>query len=207
MLMFYFGRIATLAAFLILVALAINTTPVFKWTFLLLALMPMSMYLAAVYSADPITNGLAFLAIVLVLRCVFGVENVSRADLVQLCLAFCCLALCKQVYVALALLLFMIPRQKFGGARRYVLAILCVVGLPTVLSLGWMLSVQSLHVPLHQGCDAHAQLLFIFSHPFHYMTVLCIELIRIDHYCYVAGRLGRLEIFLPNEVYCLYWAA
>ncbi len=205
--MFYFGRIATLTAFLIFVALAINTTPVGKWTFLLLALMPMSIYLAAVYSADAITIGLAFLAIALVLRCVFSVENVSGSDLVRLCLAFCCLALCKQVYVALALLVFMIPRQKFAGIRRYILAIVCIVVVPTVLSLGWLLSIQSLHVPLHQGCDAHAQLLFIFSHPFHYITVLCIELIRMENYYYVVGCLGRLDIFLPNKVYCLYWAA
>jgi uncharacterized membrane protein len=205
--MFYFGRIATLTAFLILVTLAINTTPVCKWTFLLLALMPMSLYLAAVYSADPITNGLAFLAIALVLRCVFSIDNFGRGDLVRLCLAFCCLALCKQFYVALALLFFLLPRQKFGGTCRYVLAISCTVALPILLSLGWMLSVQSLYVPLHHGCDAHAQLHFILSHPLRYVTALCIELLRMEHYYYVVGCLGRLDVFLPNQVYWLYWAA
>jgi hypothetical protein len=205
--MLYIARGADLAAFLLLVSLAVAVTPIHKWIMTLVALAPMALYLAAAVSADPVTMGLSFLGLALVLRCAVAVENVGRRQLWPLVLTFCLLALSKQIYVVLVLMFFMIPPRQFGGLRRYCLAALAVVGLPVALNVAWWLAVQPLYVPLQPGVEPAAQLREIFRHPLHFVGMTC-EAIRVKSVLlHVVGLLGCLDIRLPPNVYRWYWLA
>lgn len=82
MIVFYLGRLFALAAFIALVAFAIRTTPFLKWGFCAAALLPMTLFMAASWSADSMTIALAFLVTALALR---GVANPIAAFLLGLC--------------------------------------------------------------------------------------------------------------------------
>src|SRR6202795_4617454 len=60
--LFYLGRLFGLGAWMVLVFLAIKTTPILKWSYFLLALMPMTLYLAASNSVDSVVIRVAFLS-------------------------------------------------------------------------------------------------------------------------------------------------
>lgn len=82
MIVFYLGRLLALAAFIALVAFAIRATPFLKWGFCAAALLPMTLFMAASWSADSMTIALAFLVTALAFR---GAANPIAAFLLGLC--------------------------------------------------------------------------------------------------------------------------
>jgi uncharacterized membrane protein len=205
--MLYAGRAANLAAYLALVSAAICIIPFHKWTMLLVALMPMPMFIAGTLSADPVTIGLAFLAIAQCLQCVHREGKLGWRELAELSATFCLLALCKQFYVLLAALFFLIPREKIGGWRRYLAAAFAAVALPVVLNVGWLLSVQSLYVRQQVGFDPPAQLHAIFNDPTNFLTAMYNAIFNIDLYCYMVGTLSMFNVAMNDYVYYLCWLA
>ena len=69
--MFYFGRFFNLLSYIVLVSIAIKITPVFKYPFMISALLPMSLYLAPSYSADSFNNAFAFLFFAYIFKLIF----------------------------------------------------------------------------------------------------------------------------------------
>ena len=112
MIVFYLGRLFALAAFIALVAFAIRTTPFLKWGFCAAALLPMTLFMAASWSADSMTIALAFLVTALALR---GVANPIAAFL---------LGLCKPVNFLVAFI-----------SRRWILPVAAVLGFAVLLLL------------------------------------------------------------------------
>ncbi len=114
------ARLAELAAFIGLIALAIRRLPSRRWVIALLALSPVALFQAATISADAITNAFAVLVIADALAltaCEQG--TVPRALLLETMLATVALALCKQPYI-LAAGLLLLPawrhRRQIGAA-------------------------------------------------------------------------------------------
>lgn len=68
MIVFYLGRIFALIAFVALARYAIVTTPFLKIGFMAAALLPMTLFMAASWSADALTIGLTFAATAVALR-------------------------------------------------------------------------------------------------------------------------------------------
>lgn len=204
---YYCGRLASVAGYLLLVTLAIAVTPIHKWLMLLVAMTPMAMYLCGVYSADSVTIGLCFLTIAMVLRCVLVGETITPKDAVHLAIVLCLTALTKQTSIVFLLLFFLIPRRKFGSTRRYFGAMGGAVVLPVLLTLGWSLCVRSLYAPSLPGVDPHAQLQYVLGHPFHFAMLLCGALIQPQQYLLAIGILGNLDVGLPVLFYLLYWLA
>lgn len=121
-LIFYLARLFNLAAFLILLYHAIKITPVYKWLFLMLALMPMTIYLAGSMSGDALTISAAFLFFSLILKNAIGKGNeVSHADFFGLVALMIIVSLSKNAYFPIILLWFVIPKTKFGLIKKYIL--------------------------------------------------------------------------------------
>ena len=133
---FYLGPTGTLIGYLLLVAAAVWRMPVQKWTLVLVALMPMSIFLAASLSADAVSIGLSLLAIAMILRLALGQELVSRRSLSWLAVVLLLLALAKPGYVLISLLVFLIPKERFSRPGECWKARTCLVGLPFVLDAG-----------------------------------------------------------------------
>ena len=82
-----------LAVFLALAVLAVKRTPVLKWTVALVAMMPLSMFLAASISADAVTLALAILTVALVLRLAVEPAKANLGEVLALAAVMSLLAL------------------------------------------------------------------------------------------------------------------
>lgn len=207
MALLYVARLANVVAYVALMVSALRYMPVQKWTLFLIAMMPMSMFLAGSLSADVITNGAAFLVIAMVLHDALQAQRLTRRHLATLLLWSVVVALSKQAYCLLPLLFIIVPAWKLGGRWQWRLATSTLVGIPILLCLAWSLSVNSLYAPLRAGVDPPAQLHYLLTHPQEYATVFFHRMVQPDVYYYLVGVLGWYTVFLPQPVYAIYWLA
>ena len=89
----YAGRISALLCWITIVFIAIRITPVFKWVFVLVALLPRSLSLSESLSADGPTNAMALLLTAVIMRKILGNEiKLNNWDVFSsLPWVFCCL--------------------------------------------------------------------------------------------------------------------
>jgi uncharacterized membrane protein len=205
--LFYLARIANLIVYVLLAAAAVRQTPVQKWTMAMVALIPMSVYLAASLSADAMMLGLSLLIVATILKLALGNEKPSRRSLLVLGFLFVLLSLSKQPYLALALLFFTIPSRQFASpARRWLTAGL-MIGLPVAIELAWMSSLGGLYVPILPFVDPAAQLRWIAGHPYDYTVNVIQAMGRWDIHSFMIGAFGWLGPRLPQWIRETYWAA
>ena len=119
LLLFYLGRLASVAAAAFLLALTLRVAPFHRPVFFLLGLLPMSVFQTGSFSADAVTNGLAFLLTAYTLRCAYGERpRVRASDWAILSGLSILLALAKPGYVLLSTIVFLIPKARCESAGR-----------------------------------------------------------------------------------------
>ncbi len=120
--LFYAGRIGNLLLWVLLIYMAILITPFFKWTFLLLALLPMSVNQAASLSPDGMINGVSFFLVALVLKMAFTRNHViSIKEIVITLLLVFFLTIAKNVYFLLGGLVLLISKERFTTQKSRVM--------------------------------------------------------------------------------------
>jgi uncharacterized membrane protein len=82
--------------------------------FLLIALMPMSLYLAVSISADSLNTALSLFTICLFLNLIFKEDVINEKDMVLVSMSILGLALSKQIYALLGLMFFIIFAFNFS---------------------------------------------------------------------------------------------
>ncbi len=109
--MFYLGRFFNLITFLVLCAFAIKITPVFKFPFLICAILPMNLSLAPTYSIDSFNNAFAFLFFAYIFKLLFTPppDGISKNQYIKLLILGLIGALCKGLIYPLILCIFL-PR-------------------------------------------------------------------------------------------------
>ena len=118
MFLLYAGRLGNLFIWILFIYLAIGFTPVAKWLFTMIALLPMSVFQASSLSPDAMTTSLAFLLITSIFRLAFDdSRKIKSFDLLLIALISVLLALSKNVYFFLTLLVFLIPPRKFSSIK------------------------------------------------------------------------------------------
>ena len=111
----FLGRFTNLVFFAFLAAWAVKRTPVAKAVFASVALLPMTLHLAASYSRDSNLLALCLLFAALVLDLAFGPrEQIGWKQLILPALAGLLIVPSKIVYFPLALLVFLIPAARLG---------------------------------------------------------------------------------------------
>lgn len=117
----FLGRLTNLLFFAFLAAWAVKRTPVAKAVFATVALLPMTLHLAASYSRDSNLLALCLLFAALVLDLAFGpAEKISWKQLIPPALAGLLIVPSKVVYFPLALLVFLIPAARLGRFSKLV---------------------------------------------------------------------------------------
>jgi uncharacterized membrane protein len=197
LILLYIGRLFSLLLWIYLVYLAIKITPVHKWVFLMLVLMPMSLFQAATISADTITMGLSFLTIAIFLNFAFdkGKEKINIKDICILAPLLIILVLTKPFYFLIMFLFFIIPVKKFGS-RKKLLLIFSLISLSVIMiTLIWYSAVSGLYVPENPDASIKGQLAFISADPANYIYIL---LNTIYEYTsgYMIGFVGQLGWFV-----------
>jgi uncharacterized membrane protein len=169
----WLARAANLAAFLALAAFAIRVCPVRRWTLVLLALLPMSLAMAASVSADAVTFGVALLFVAVAMRAALASGRLASSELAGLLAAAVALGLVKSGVQPLAAAALAIPAARCGGAGRW-LALLAGIGLAVAVPLGlWLVALEAAgSPPLTEGADPAAQLRHVLADPFGLLRVL-----------------------------------
>ena len=202
----YASRITTLLGWLVVVFFAIRTIPIFKWVMVMIALMPMTVYLSASVSADGMTNAMAMLTTALILRSTLARESaVEPGEWIAITLACVLLALTKQIYFLIAFLAFMTPVKRFGGWKMKAMLCLGTIGAATAANLIWMLLVRNT-VAVESWVNPHEQTVFILSHPFRYAAFLFENFFNYlsTYLIWFVGTLGCLNVNLPEWIWPTY---
>jgi uncharacterized membrane protein len=202
----YASRIATLLGWLIIVFFAIRTMPVFKWVTVMIALMPMTAFLASSPSADAMTNALAMLTTALILRSALARKgSVGTGEWMTIVAACVLLALTKQLYFLIAVLTFMTPVERFGGWKKKTMLCLGAIGAAIAANLLWLILVRNT-VTVEAWAQPHEQTMYVLSHPLKYAVMLLqMVLDRWQTYLiWFVGTLGWLDVYLPAWIWSTY---
>lgn len=111
------GRLANLVCFAALAAAAVRFAPFGRRIFAAVALLPMTLHLAASFSRDALLLGLCFVFTSLCLRAAFGEKAPSRALLLAIAAAGLLFCPGKAVYLPLAALVLLIPSKRLALPR------------------------------------------------------------------------------------------
>lgn len=179
---FYGGRIANLLVAVLLIALAIRAAPQYGGILASGALLPMSLYELASWSADAATIALAFLFTALLL--------VPPRRIWVVALAGFALALCKPAYFLVALLALVMPFR-----RRDRILILFATAFGTLLAI--LAAVRGAYnARFGYPVDAAAQVRCIAAHPIRFAGVALRDLGTNGRF-YIEEMIGR---FGANEI-------
>ncbi|MBQ9608467.1 MAG: DUF2142 domain-containing protein [Lachnospiraceae bacterium] len=208
-----FGRIFNLLIYLAFAYTAIRITPILKNTMVVIALLPMSLYQAASFSPDSMLNGLCFLFAALVFYYAYGDKQEIRiSDVIKLGILLAFIFLCKYVYVALGLLVFIIPKNKFGDKKEYIKKF--IIGLIPVLIFGIIAvyaavsaitsGAESANERIIEGTSAMTPLEFLLGNPVNIIKLLIYSfLYKLTDYVYWLDVLGSLNYQLGPLIYII----
>ena len=203
----YMGRVGTLIGYLLLATAAVWLMPVQKWTLMLVALMPMSIFLAASVTADALSIAVSLLAIAMILRLALRTESVSPGSLWWLAATLLLVALVKPAYVLIALLFFLVPRGKFSNRWWCWWVRAWMIGLPLAVSMAWVFSIRGLCMPMRPCVDVNAQACWMLANPGTYLKLLVTRITDLYVHSAIIATLGWGTIFLTPPVYAVYWLA
>jgi uncharacterized membrane protein len=203
----YIGRVGTLAGYLLAVVAAVWLTPVHKWLMALIALMPMSIFLAASLSADALTIAYSLLAIAMVLRLALQPDSLGRRDVWWLGGILLLVALAKPAYVFISLLFLIVPKDKFADRGQCWRARAWMIGLPIAVSIAWTLSSRELCVPYRDCVDVHGQMLWILANPWQFTQMVFLRLTDGYTYSGIIATLGWGTVWMDSNIYTIYWTA
>ena len=162
-------RIFGVVAYGLIVRFAIKKVPICKKCLFFIAILPNSIAVATVVSADMMTNACSFLFLAYVLRFLVCFEEVKESDYVGLGISLCCLALLKMPYITFGLvLIFIFVANKMWANKKATLRIAIIGGAALALFFAWSRctkGIETFAIWDIQGMDSSTQLSFIFQHP------------------------------------------
>lgn len=215
-----FARLFNLLFFLVITACALKMIPVFKRTLLLLAMMPMTIFMAASCSADTFVYSISFLAVAYILRLAYSpdVRVIGKREFTCLSLLCGLLLLSKEIYVLLFLLCLLIPREKFRGIKRKLLVLVSSAVVGGALFGIWYLAVkistkgmtpgsyyawgaQGMEMVRSEALQTH----YVLTHPLRYIAILYNDIVTQGGYLSsFIGRFGWLDTIVPSAFTVLY---
>lgn len=173
----YAGRLANAAVYLWLIYLALRILPEFRLLLLTIALTPMSLHLAASFSADSLTLGLTALFTAYVFRLAFDnrISTVRARDLPIMAALLVLLALCK-LNIWTAILVALIPKEKFGSRTGAVLSVAACALAAIAAAISWQTlngsAIAAYRMLDPMGAVAAPNALFVLRHPIRFCQII-----------------------------------
>lgn len=184
------GRITSLIFYLICISISIKMMPKEKWKDILVvvALLPMSMYIAASLSPDNVIICVMTLALSFVLKIKYGEEKVKIIDAIIFGIFVMIATLCKEVYLPIILLFLLIPIDKFKNSKQKILYFLLAVLIVFGIKFAWS------RVPVMPGEIALSpnmteQINFVLSNPIRdaFIAINTLETNTSEYYSTMIG--------------------
>jgi len=136
--LFYLGRIFNLLVSVILLFIAIRITPVLKWLFFSLSILPMILYQMSSLSYDALTISLSFLVIAMNFNFAFNDNKTIRLhDILILFGLAILLAACKPPYYIVVFSFLTVPVKKIGSLKKYLIVVSGLIITVLVVSQAW----------------------------------------------------------------------
>ena len=197
--LFYLGRFFNLFLYIFLSAVAIRITPILKYPFMYIALLPMALFQGMSYSADSFNNAFAFFFLAFIFNLIFSKNEITKKDFIILCILSCVCAMCKGLVFFLFLLFFLPPFAKeFKLKKNIYVAILIFISF-VICQLLIALGPKNLNSEYTVIND----FLYIFKEPISVLyKILVTSFVNIvSYFKQMVGVLGWLHIFLRPDVY------
>ncbi|HVI68887.1 MAG TPA: DUF2142 domain-containing protein [Magnetospirillaceae bacterium] len=178
---FTLGRLMNLVAYVALFYWAIRLLPFGKWVAAVIGLLPMHLLLAGSMSADPVSIGMAALAVGVVLYVRDRATRINRYEYIALLGFIGALSLTKLPFPLLITLFLLLPVSVLGGTvkqRWKLLGGMAAVGL--VIGAGWLLAAKSgmaPYGPVDAIVDPAAQVAHVIHHPLGFLKAAFITLV------------------------------
>ena len=210
---FYMARIFALFFYIIIVFAGLRIMPFGSNILMTVALLPMSLGIAASLNTDVVLNGVMFLFIAYVFSRAFKKPSeLVNGKEVKIFLAFCVLiALLKPVYTPIVLLLLMLPKERFRDLKAMVMFIGGCFALTFLVMAAWnianarLLAMADWH---YSALDPQYQFHVALTHP---SRMLGIMFNGYFHYPLASGGrglfrqfigiLGWLDVVFPSYLY------
>lgn len=218
---FLLGRIFSVFFYVGLCYFILKTTPVSKRSLFVLFAMPMSIFLAASYSADMVQNSLSFLYLYLIVAGIRSSASFTKKNWWVFLVLIGFLALTKPVSALLPLLTLAIPTARFGSERKKLLFLVSQLAICLVIIVGWtvIISLSNKELTTHPSVSGivnpTAQLFYVLFNP---IATIQMVLRTLHEYNYVfsgayfylfsfIGWFGWLTAPMPDFVYFLFLIA
>lgn len=206
--MMYIIRICSLFLYTGLVYTAIRVVPFRKWLFVLIGILPMSLYMASAVSTDALVLGLCFLFIAYVLKLALdrSVVSVSGREFVVFAILIMLITVCKFAYLPLIFTYFLIPANKFKSFKVRILyfsVLFLACAVYTSIFLAFTIHVNSGLQPFahnYPSGDRGELIKFIITEPFEYLKAVY-RTVMFYTYEYIEtliGRFGWMDTVMPT---------
>jgi uncharacterized membrane protein len=135
--LFYAGRIINLVTYAVFAYFAVKTAPRFKIFFAVVALMPMSLYIAASYNRDFLTYALVLLLAAYFTKMVFEKGlTLGRKQTIVFIILCALTAMLKYSLLPFCLLMLFIPVSRFASKKSKVLFSVLAIVIPVAAAAG-----------------------------------------------------------------------
>lgn len=196
----YLGRILSLVVVLLAFVFALKYSPIGKWAFVAVGLIPMTIASAASISSDAVTLAVSIAFMAAVLNITFK-KSINIKWIIICSVLAVSLALVKQAHVVLVILLilpFIVNKQYRKPALiTWLIGLIGFVGLVAIL---WYLQVGDISLIKNPLVQPELQKHFILTHPLSYVTVLFETFATSRADAFVAsffGNFGWLTVPMP----------
>lgn len=187
----YAGRLFNFAVALTLIYNAIKLMPFKKYLLMYLMLLPVTFNVLPTLSSDALTVAMSsfYIAYILHLKYNDDIKQLNKKTKVGLVISTIVISLCKIVYVPLCLLLFLIPKEKFGSLKKKNIFAISTIVVAAILNLVWLVYCSRFLIEFNAGVNSKEQVIFILTHPIQYLIIL-FRTINFHFNIYYAGLSG-----------------
>ncbi|BBF44255.1 membrane protein related to Actinobacillus protein [Lachnospiraceae bacterium KM106-2] len=170
----YMGRLSCFILSLVALFISIKLIPVKKYLIALIAMMPMFIQEMVSLAPDGMTNALCILIVAYALYLAYDdrVDKISSKHIMWMYIFGIVLALAKIVYVPLCFIFFIVPKEKFGGLKKYLGVVISVSVLAFATNIAWLLIASGYLVEFQEGVDTKKQVLYVLTAPWEYIIIL-----------------------------------
>lgn len=170
----YVGRLFNFALSIILIYNAIRLMPYKKYLLMYIALLPVSFNVLPSLSSDAITLSMVLFYISYILHLKYNDElkEFRKKEKIALAISTIVISLCKIVYVPLCLLLFILPKEKFGTLKKKNIFVIALIFTAIIINLIWLAYCSRFLIEFNGGVNSKEQVMFILTHPIQYCIIL-----------------------------------
>jgi len=207
----YIARICSLLAWAIIGMFALKIVPFYRNVLFVLLLTPLVFSKAVVITADVVTVGACALLVCHILKMAYGESGITRRDTIFLFGLAVFVGLCKISYAPLAALCFLIPPERLGGRKRFLLVCGGTVFAALVANMLWMV-ILAANLPLRTNANANPreQIMYMLRQPFSFARIVfnyTYDNLWINIQAIFGSVIVWREVWLPSWTIALLWAS